>query len=378
MSLRIKRSSRVGFTLIELLMVITVMGLLMSMLSVAVFRALSSARVRAVIFEMGQIGNAIQSYKEAKSQFPPNMGDTVATQLQNRTMLHFRIAYPRYNPAGNSFTSIQNAVASVSATAPGYNYMNSGGQTKPLLFVNMDQAEALVFWLGGFPTPIATGANAGGYVSSRKLFGFHTDATNPIKRDVGVGQQVTQFRTTPIYDFDEGRLVDNDQDGWYEYVPKGLQPNGDGFMPPFVYFDWACYSQLTALNVTPVPYQAYPPTMGQQAASNGMMQTLFSEWGAAVPSASNPNKLNASALQSNWAASPVSWINPNTYQIICAGQDATYGDPTVSAPGLRLPVFPDGTTFTGNKFSTLGYYSTQELDNLSNFTDSTFEDALPN
>ncbi|HWA97988.1 MAG TPA: hypothetical protein VG713_05825, partial [Pirellulales bacterium] len=57
-----------------------------------------------------------------------------------------------------------------------YNYRTSSGSVAPLAIETLDQAEAIVFWLAGFPSPVN---GSGTMVASRKTVGFNNDPTNP-------------------------------------------------------------------------------------------------------------------------------------------------------------------------------------------------------
>jgi len=62
---------RFGFTLVELLVVITIIGILMSIIVPAVNGARESGRRSACSNNLHQIGTALQAYHEAEGNFPP-------------------------------------------------------------------------------------------------------------------------------------------------------------------------------------------------------------------------------------------------------------------------------------------------------------------
>jgi len=103
------------------------------------------------------------------------------------------MAYPRF-ARGADYSSLKARIAR--------DYrVKVNGRAQPLNLDHLDQAEALVFWMGGMPTPLdATGNPA----ASTKLFGFSNDKANPFKRDAVAARS---DRTIPHYDFDEGRWL---------------------------------------------------------------------------------------------------------------------------------------------------------------------------
>src|SRR5205823_5278896 len=106
----------------------------------------------------------------------------------------------------------------------------------------MDQAESLVFWLGGFPSPIGSDNRS---VSSSKLCGFNGDKQYPFRLAIkpkDPADIVDNRIDIGLFPFEEGRLVDRDGDGWWEYIPR--LPAGTQNPAPYVYFDAALYTLL--------------------------------------------------------------------------------------------------------------------------------------
>jgi hypothetical protein len=141
---------------------------------------------------------------------------------------------------------------------------------------------------------------------------------------------------TPVFDFRQDRLVDQDADGWWEYLPT---PPKDGVpVAPFVYFDYVYYGSISKLDA--VPYPSDPKLAGQI--------------GTVVPLA---------AYFDPTGKQPSRWQNPQSFQILCGGLDGKYSAPNAPA---RITVFPAGYTYLGPSFNgPPGDYDRQELDNVT-------------
>lgn len=400
---------RRGFTLIEMLIVVAVLGMLISLGGFAAFQALRSARQSSIIFEIGQLSRALDAYKEQHGSYPPCMnaylfasGGTPSAvpansgyqTRQNLLTIHMRTGYP-VNLSSSGYAHSTTSLKTL-AHSP-YQYKNASGQPANLDMDKMDAAESLVFWLGGFPCPYRTG----GYICSQKLVGFRTDSSNPwiaptndstlYAREATLsGDAFLAMRTKPLFDFDESRLVDADQDGWLEYVPEKVDPNGDPsqWPPPYVYFDAGTYGlwhQTMSGSAPMIPQlHAYPSEPGQipnQYGFPGLDPILSTTagglgWGTAVPYARSVDG----------PTGRIQWINPDTFQIICAGLDHQYSSPANSGNSdpfyrIRATIYasPPSMGMTSQHdlrpvVQSNGAYplGMEERDNLSNFTDRPF------
>jgi prepilin-type N-terminal cleavage/methylation domain-containing protein len=173
-------------------------------------------------------------------------------------------------------------------------------------FVNLvgtlDPAETLVFWLGG-QSPNG---------------GLRANDVMPLQLANGTGEAKVYFP------FKQDTFTDNDGDGWYEY------PVGYGMGTPFVYFDARSY----------VAYHQSGYAVSINSVAHGTAKPY-----------TDPSSGQA-------ATSQAGFINPQTYQIITAGQDGFFG--------------------TGGHPYPTGPYPPQERDNITNFSDgSTLQDKVP-
>lgn len=299
-------SSRRGFTLVEILVVITIISLLAGLLLVGIRSGVTSAKNAQIKSDMTQLVNALTAYKTKAGSYPPCFGsaDGVPTGSNaQRFVSHLRKAFPRYT------ITEQDGVAGINAfDVRAQLFFAIYGTTTPPAgspydLATLDQAETLVFWLGGLSGPAPT-----------KLIGFSADVANPF--------QLGGSRLDAVYRFDDTRLVDQDGDGWWEYVLPTANPAQPS--PPYVYFDGETYTNTAA------GWVGYPNVMPPKGPA-----ALIANWGSAVP-----------------YTGPAAWVNPDSFQLIAAGLDEVYSAQSPAVPH----VYPAG----------LGYSPADE-DNVTNF-----------
>ncbi len=325
------RNRRTGFTLVELLAVIVIIGILVALITPAVFRARLSAQKAQITAEINQLDMALSRMAtESGDSFPPDFTtfNSVGSQAEMQKFFggemkrYMARRFPKY--AGKN---IDAAINSLYGADDAQHWPKQGSES--FLAWKIDPAEALVFWLGGLSVP--PGAD------STKLRGFSANPSNPIE-----GRAMSK-RIAGFYDFQEDRLVDRDSDGWYEYIPPGNIGAGNG--PPYVYFNSKTYSSLLDSTGNPIDQNKfnrvrYPKLEAQQT----------SEWGFATPYRSSEGRS--------------SWANPKKFQIISAGLDGVFGNTLATTQGPKA--YPKGED-----------YDTADLDNLTNFAESDLEGKKP-
>jgi hypothetical protein len=305
-----------------------------------------------ILVEIDQLSQAVQGYREANIQFPPCLADVNPVVRKQKLMRHMQLAYPNcgYGATDLNFDALNEKIQNKWV----YNFLRPDGSLGILNLDTLDPAEAIVFWLGGFPTPIDQSTKQP--ITTRRLCGFHRGSDNPFKRDTPAVERFKflDYRTDTLYGFDEKRLVDNDHDGWLEYVPF---PSQDGNpVAPFVYFDTAAYADST-IGIHPIGTCVFPKDPG-----------LAGKWGTATPYA----EFIAEGPRRG------KWKNEARFQIICAGLDGKYGPQGdgKQMPALRVSVFGANHTFTAaDGFREPREFDDTELDNLTNLSNRTLGEA---
>ncbi|MBX3415519.1 MAG: type II secretion system protein [Pirellulales bacterium] len=333
---------RRAFTLVELLMVIVIIGILVALVTVAVARAITSAKQTAVLAEISQLSMALEQYQQKHGSYPPNPGtEETDPQRQQRLERHFRRMFPRV--VGN-YTAIEAAIRNATT-------FSQAPYTTGLKLEDLDGAEALVFFLGGLPNP----------ESSNLLTGFAADPAKPFQSSNDQSQRTQRF-----FEFDPTRLADFDGDGWPEYVPKinaGVFTDALGrtfTSAPYVYFDSGSYELGPH-------YPFFHDDVTVQA-------RLAGYWGYAVPYGSQRDTTIGNALEPwTWAMTANGWQEPGKFQIICAGLDGNYGsrpDPLsiTDEDEIWKRVFPSGEGYKTN-IPLGGAYLDLDSDNLTNFAE---------
>lgn len=369
-----RRRSAAGFTLVELLMVILIIAMLMGMLSVAIWKAYEYVQKAAVILEIDQLHNAMSAYKEKTGQYPPSLSDLTVADRKVRFMRHLQVAFSNsnYGVTPTSFDTLRNnlrTAGQLGTNSQAYQFRDASGSVQLLDLNTLDQAEALVFWLAGFPTP----CNASGVPAAAvRTYGFNLDKDNPMRRDSAAAEATDplRFRTIAQMEFKQDRFGDNDNDGWLEYLP-GVYTQGT-ISAPFVYFDAPTYVASTtppgtAFNITNL--LGYPRATDTSGSNSGTASGLAASWGLAVPMAEQYDV---------GGAVPMRWRNPQNFQIICPGKDGMYssGESGDLTAAMRFSVYPGGDTYTkAGNYKTRTSYSIEELDNLNNLGKVTVDEA---
>jgi prepilin-type N-terminal cleavage/methylation domain-containing protein len=336
-------SAHRGFTLVEMLVVITIIGILASLGTVAVFKALEAAKRARIKVEITNLSNAIESYRLKFGDYPPSYVNGSDTFSQALVARHLSKAFPRCN------------VATEIAALPA----NS-----------LTPAEALVFWL----TSISK------------------DPTRPLSAPT-TDRQV-------LYDFDKTRLVvrksrgdPTKPGGWYvsgsgaSAVLQGynLQVYLDqsGKNTPFAYFEARGYlGHAVQVPNSPLMLDDNP----SQSQPQNWYPYLLEPWdinksNSLDAGTNGPPQQDVQTDSSGWLPASYQKIcaNPKSFQIISAGLDGSFGGPGIPVQAkyngknvtLYYKSFPTGGVIGG--YDPAG----GDDDNITNFSEGQLGDAKP-
>jgi len=190
-------SSRRAFTLVEMLVVVVILGILVSLITGAVIRALAVARRTGNRTEISQLNAAVETFKTFyKVDYIPSRivlcetltnyttGPNAGTQLYQESYQYLLRLWPRLGPSSGTIDWNNNGTLDADMTLEG------------------DQC--LVFFLGGIPSFNGTAPSTTGPPS---CLGFSTDPTNPTNFSSGIQIQ------KPFYEFTTSRLVNKSSSG---------------------------------------------------------------------------------------------------------------------------------------------------------------------
>jgi prepilin-type N-terminal cleavage/methylation domain-containing protein len=386
------RRARVGggFTLVELLVVILILAILIGLLLPAINGALRTARKAAVSSEINQIASALASFKTKYGDYPPSRiwvaengdygsapltaiapGDITYAQLAQRTASILRKFWPRL---------VLNTVQGQGAVFPPgsatwYDFNGDGflGISSTHLHPGSSDGyilqghQCLTFFLGGMPVVNSTG--------SYGVSGFSKDPTNPFTSLISA---FGTNRSSPLFEFVPGRLFADPNDAYQSGVPGyydslGGVPGGASGLNFYAYF-----SAYGNGNYDPNDVNLNLPTGELDANNNGPIglnfQVTFPIPGSAgnvnISSSFAPNPYTSSLSHAGAATPTVTYLNPQSFQIISSGIDGLYGvggqyvsSSSASATSTN-PLPPDPTALIHTTDSTVRQ---REQDNLTNF-----------
>jgi len=335
---------RQGFTLVEMLVVISIIGILAALLIPTIGGVMSRTRLRTIEIEVNNLVSAVESYKLDHGDYPPDFSNVDAV------VSHVRKAFPR-----NTFPIRQWLTGQF--YVPDFDQDGNPGPN-PL---TLDPAEALVFWMSRLKNV----------------------PRNPF---TGNGEYDIHF------EFKADQLVDNDDDGWFEYASEHAEA------APYVYFDGRVVNDqdVNQADLTCLPtgnpavcayaWSVYPaPTFDAKLVCVGrnipipVVDASQSQFGVVRPYRSNTN---IPATDNSTVPTPVTdvpgfnsttWVDAGKFQIIAPGLDRSFGiDHGDTTNGIIFKSFP-----AQNYYNVSPGDPTEDRDNVTSFSEGTIGGAVP-
>lgn len=301
-------NSRRGFTMVEMLVVLAIIGILVAILVPTLGVAIRTVRQGAVRTEMKNMEAAIEQYKNKNGSYP--------IDFQTPGLIFPHVKSISRRAVGNEAVYL----GWMTSDLPNPHYQQG---VHPATYQTrnpstMLQHEAIVFLL------MELSENA------EYPFGYRFDGTNwqlvDYTWDAGTGKFNLTGTKKKYFEFHPSQLVDLDGDGWLEYHPTVIDA-------PYVYFDARTYVHASA----PVGLDFETSTL------NVTGVTL------------------AGYAQPYWANTDA-YMNADSYQLLSAGLDGNYGNPS----GFAVQrMYPSGANF-----------SIGDRDNLANFAASRLDEEL--
>jgi len=308
-----------GFTLVEMLVVIGIIAVLAALLLPAVMGAITSARNTVIALEVKQLDTAIEAYRLEKGDYPPNFRNPDVVRR------HITKCYPRIDPTYFSdFMKYAFPTDGVTIPAP----------TKPMI----DESESLVFWLSMTDTnaqyPFLS-------LNFKRSVTSTLPAANPKK----------------YYDFDQTRLSQAISLDIPSFKAKFC---GDTF---YIYIDSRSYDNPLTDATDLCRFQT-PDGVNTFGFADDSVNGVRPYWSDATSS----NAKSVPSGSSTLIRDKYKPINPNKFQIICAGQDGDFG---YSSSDVDVKSFPSGAN--ANQSYNLG-----DNDNITNFSNGrTLKNSMP-
>jgi general secretion pathway protein G len=388
--------------MVELAAVILILAFLIALLLPALNGALKTAKNAAVGAEINQLAQALASFKTRYGDYPPsriylsedgnlqpnvtnlygpvngNAGDITYAQLGQRSIAAMRKFFPRVTFNLGTPTSYW------------YDFNGDGqavtnGVTQQYI---LQGHECLVFFLGGVPLLTTSGYG---------MTGFGKDPTNPFTNSITGNLGYSANRQAPFFEFVANRLVldPSDASGIPGYLDSlgnpappaiAIPPPPFGIVPGspvnfYAYFssygnggydpnDVNFSSELDInLSEAALSYHVAFPVLG----ANGCFSPAPNPYTSTTTAPFNTTTTPPTPL-------PLSFLNPQSFQIISSGIDGQYGvggQYTPDATGESLPLDPN-SNFPAGIY--LPYINTtdatiriRERDNVTNFHNGKLE-----
>jgi prepilin-type N-terminal cleavage/methylation domain-containing protein len=361
---------RTGFTLVELLVVITIIGILAGLITVAAVGALKKARETEVRTEINQIDSALMEYKNKTTAFPPNcqsddpmttLPDPVNAPLNEAQVLNdLKRHMKQVASRSQEPEDLLKALVGITPSNTSNFRLLPGGMTA---------GEAIVFWLGGFSSdpkfPIS-GEGGPSYQIDNLPSGVDANEADPVEtRDWVFPFEVTRLAprqddkyfdaTSPRY-IEYTITINGEQQrrriNFWQYTPRKSKQ-------PYLYFDTSRHQ----------PTVEFDPPAATSAAGNDIALHVHAF-----------KKKADSAAMAAATMLPIQFVDPQKFQVLHCGLDDAWDEDSferMSVHGVNDLGLPPKDLSSYLVFPT-GPFSGDVADTIVNFTTETrIEDAQP-
>ncbi|QEG40524.1 type II secretion system protein [Roseimaritima ulvae] len=377
-----------GFTLVELLVVITIIAVLAGIAIPTIGMVQRRASNASIRMEITEIEKAANNYATAYGDLPPDGSSWV---VMNR---HLNKAFPRISAVDRTLLYNMCHEPNVAASnSP------SGSTFYPAA---IDRAEAIVLFLGGLSAdesrPFTGPGGPFQFVGTAGTdspvdpdsYQYNIDRNSP-RMELDITRLTLAQLPNPTAPVStSNRVLSNDDNGPTArgdlipvYVPNRRQA-------PYVYFDSRTYGYVVDSPIGDLPYNGYADT----------------NWGAVRPYKTNLNPPGAGSFTAANVPEALRWQNPDSFQVISAGQDDHFGNLAFNPGNSNMPAYfiaetgqaiacdpskgsasemyinlTNGFSADLNGFqerSLNSSYENSHLDNITNFSEKlTLQDNLP-
>ncbi len=288
---------RAGFTLIELLVVIAIIAILVALLMAAVQAVRGRSADAGAMADLSELKASLATFKGKYGVYPPSRFRLYPFASDYQNDIQGKYAWSNPALAQASMTLLNQMWPNLGAGPfiwDGVN-VNPKPNQPP---VDLDGDQCLVFFLGGIPTQV------NGVFGTK---GFANDSHNP------TNTSPTVKWNQPFFNFPSGRL----------YTPaRGSNKFYSANFPSFKdYYGYQPYVYLSAGNRP----NGYDPN-----------------YGITLANTSNPKTTATVTAYFDVTSSPLTgvykFIEPNTYQILCAGRNGDF-NPFVAETKLQASTY---------------------------------------
>jgi prepilin-type N-terminal cleavage/methylation domain-containing protein len=317
-------SSRRGFTLVELMIVIAIIGVLVTILAVALGPILSKGPEMVTRNEINQLGIALESFKSQFGFYPPsilvlceNQHDYGTTPVMQDSQYYLLKMFPRLS-SNPKWTG-----PSPGSGGPATNFIDWNQDQKYTGAMLLTGDQCLVFFLGG----IQTGPSSVPPHPTRACNGFSTDQSQPIP-----APGATTYG--PYFEFKSDRLVECPRSAPSPLPADNQRPDGsNGY---FSYLDG--YKQIVPAPPLQSPLVAPNFYAVYAYFSAGRQRNGYNAYGIMhcpyLPAFNGQSLTKPVSGTFPYQQEAGKYHKPESYQIISPGKDGIFGAGS-PAPGLN-------------------------------------------